>query len=317
MGQKRTTSKTSSSTNNAFNNASSAFGGGSNTFDPWVTAASQQLSAESGGIKHNPFTGQRNATYAGGSTHSPLHSQAFGVAQNTDNPFSNALSGVNLDNLQGEKFDPATASSYIDMFKQASEPALTAIDDTLASSLNASNAGAGNAFGGSRHFLKNSAIAGEAAKAKGNVLSNAITSGLNFGAGQHQQNIANRMGAVNQLGGLAGQHQGIQSSVFGNLMNAGNTAVGLDQAALDRTYADSVYNNESPLRFAQGKAGVLATLPKNQNRTSFNFGTNAGTSSGTSRGRTTNTENANPFATAVGLGSVLGGSYLSNPFAFA
>lgn len=181
--------------------------------------------------------------------------------------------------LEGEAFTLDQANPWIDKFTEASAPQLKAIDDTLRKEVNILNEGAGYGLNRGRNAVARVEAAESAGDAKARVLSDAMKTGINFGAGQHQTNIGNRLNAAQLLGGTA-------------------------NAANQQSFNAGVVEDYGNLNRLRSGANILAGLPKNVH----------GTASGSSSTTTKENTDANIFGQLLGAGATVAGGLGSGGF---
>ena len=147
-------------------------------------------------------------------TYQPYLDQAYGAALGLGGTFDQqtrqqlvgeglalpTYSGATREELIGtpsEQFSLEQAQPFLDIYQQATDPAIREIEQQAISAANQARARAatGGAFGGSRLGLVEGTIAGDAASAAGDARAQAAREGLSFAAQQSERDRAARFQA--------------------------------------------------------------------------------------------------------------------------
>jgi len=210
---------------------------------------------------------------------------------NVNQAASGALQDAMGTTAQGMQYQPMQAANLMGSYQNPYEQQV--VDRTMRDlgtaqlkSLNQldAQAGAANAFGGSRHGI-------EAAETRGNYAQKAIDAiggmrnqGFNTALGAAQFDIGNRnnamatrLGAANQMAGLGGQAFGIGQTIQGNQMRDGMMQQGLQQALIDAArnqyagYTGAPMAGMGPMNEALGVTPVPQTSTKSKQPGLFDY----------------------------------------------
>ena len=200
---------------------------------------------------------------------------------NVNQAASGALQDAMGATAQGMQYQPMQAANLMGSYQNPYEQQV--IDRTMrdlgtaqSKSLNQldAQAGAANAFGGSRHGI-------EAAETRGNYAQKAIDAvggmrnqGFNTALGAAQFDIGNRnnamatrLGAANQMAGLGGQAFGIGQTIQGNQMRDGMMQQGLQQALIDAARNQYAGYTGAPMASTGPMNSALGITPVPQSTT--------------------------------------------------
>jgi len=200
---------------------------------------------------------------------------------NVNQAASGALQDAMGTTAQGMQYEPMQAANLMGSYQNPYEQQV--IDRTMrdlgtaqSKSLNQldAQAGAANAFGGSRHGI-------EAAETRGNYAQKAIDAvggmrnqGFNTALGAAQFDIGNRnnamatrLGAANQMAGLGGQAFGIGQTIQGNQMRDGMMQQGLQQALIDAAKNQYAGYTGAPMASTNPMNAALGITPVPQSTT--------------------------------------------------
>ena len=166
---------------------------------------------------------------------------------NVNQAASGALQGAMGTTAQGMQYQPMQAANLMGSYQNPYEQQV--VDRTLrdlgtaqSQSLNQldAQAGAANAFGGSRHGIEGAETRGlyaqKAIDAVGGLRNQGFNTALGaaqFDVGNRNNAMATRLGAANQMAGLGNQAFNIGQTIQNNQMRDGMMEQGLQQALID------------------------------------------------------------------------------------
>tara|TARA_R110002012_G_scaffold20449_3_gene72447 strand:- start:1613 stop:2695 length:1083 start_codon:yes stop_codon:yes gene_type:complete len=305
----------------------------------WVSAAGRQLYEQSAEMAKSPFptyTGARIASY-NGSKLTPEEQEAGRLLARGTDTYSGYISdadrmagmlgggydSMSREDLLGEDYQGATreellgggftlenAQPFLDIYQKAQDAGVAEIGRQTDRGLisDAADAARMGAFGGSRLGLREATTASEGARAAGDLRSRAAAEGLNFAAGQLEQDRAARfraedamrsrfdqersarfgaeesargayeteeaarLRATQELKGFAPLVQGLNEQAASGLLTAGQAKRELDQMALDLAYADYVEQREYPFQMLNFAQGALQGTPYETRQFGFEQG---------------------------------------------
>ena len=263
----------------------------------WVSAAGREAFDQARELSRSEFpqfNAPRIATYDG-SRLTPEEQEAFDILAGTRDitqPFldrsieatENLAQGFDQrsrSEILGQDFSIEQAQPFIDIYQQAADPAVRAIEEDFARQQIANQAQAvrTGAFGGSRQGIQDALTASERARNIGDVRAQASARGLDFAANRFDQERQARMSAedlsrqgfeteeaarlrqVEQLSSIAPLVQAIEEQAAAGLLTAGEARRRLDQAALDIAFADYVEQREFPFQMVNFALGALKGVP--------------------------------------------------------
>tara|TARA_R110000824_G_scaffold84633_3_gene210977 strand:+ start:4946 stop:6004 length:1059 start_codon:yes stop_codon:yes gene_type:complete len=285
----------------------------------WVSAGGREIYEQARELSRSEFplyTGTRIGTYddisgTGQSKLTEAEQRGLGILTDEARSFEpyvaesaqqvRALdptySGMSSQELVGSPqdtgtFDMQSAQPFLDIYQQASDPAVRELERQIEQERMAQDAQAvqRGAYGGSRQGIVDTLTATEGAARLADLRQRATQEGLNFAAGQYNQDRATRLtqaeadrtarfGAedaargrfdVEQAAGLrraeslqsfAPLVQGLQEQAASGMITSGQAERQLDQMALDLAYADYVEQREYPYAMANFSLGALKGVP--------------------------------------------------------
>ena len=223
----------------------------------------------------------------------PYISEAASQIRSLDPTYS----GMSSEELIGAPQDVGTfnmesAQPFLDIYQQASDPAVRELERQIEQERMAQDAQAvqRGAFGGSRQGIVDTLTATEGAARLADLRQRATQEGLQFASNQYNQDRATRLtqaesdrtarfGAEDAargrydleqsaglrrgeaLQGFAPLVQGLQEQAAGGMITAGQAQRQLDQMALDLAYADFVEQREYPYAMTNFALGALKGVP--------------------------------------------------------